>query len=64
MDRRNPLETILEVPGIMAVQVGCPHIVLFFLAGQLVVAPEAALAVGIDDIVVAGLGDRRPGRAL
>ncbi len=55
VDRHDALEPVLQVLRIVAVQVCEADVVLLLLAGATVVQPEAALAVGVDDVRIAGL---------
>ena len=55
MDGRHALEAVLEVFGVVPVDIGCPDEVLPFLARALVIYPKAAFAVGIHDVVIARL---------
>src|SRR5690606_25131155 len=54
MDGRYSLKAIGEVFGVMAVYIGCPYIKLLLLPCTFVIYPKAALAIGINNIVVAG----------
>jgi len=57
------LEAVLQVAGVVPVEVGEADVVLLFLAGAPVVDAEAALAVGVDDVRIAGFGDDGAGLA-
>ncbi len=59
LDRRDPLEPVDEIRRVVAVHVLAAHPVLLLLPRSVVVAAEAALAVGVDDVAVGGLRHRR-----
>ncbi len=59
VDRGHALEAVFQIPGVVPVDVGRPHVVAFFDSRPLVKDPESTLAVGIDDVGIARLGNRR-----
>ena len=63
VDRDRPLEAVLEVLGVMPVDVPEADVVLLLLSGPHVVEAETALAVRVDHVRISGLRDRRTGLA-